>query len=321
MNELLKTTSLLFKRKVSIIGAGYVGSSIAYALMLRELAREIVLIDINSKSAIGEALDIQHGIPYMGSATVYAGDYSDCKDSDLIIITAGRNRRQNETRLDLAQDNIKIVEDVVRQLTKYYTKGVILVVTNPVDIITYKVATWTGLPNGKVFGSGCILDSSRFVKAIADFVNLNTEIINGSIVGEHGESQIPIWSKVTIAGIPIEEYCNSIGLKFTQEERDFIALSVKQMGTEIISSKGKTHFGIATCVCYLADAILNRRATISSVSSILTGEYGITDVALSLPSIISGNGIEKRIIERWDDREFEQFEKTEKQLTMILKRL
>lgn len=319
--KVFNINSYTYKRKVAIIGVGYVGASIAYALMLKELAREIVLIDINRNSAKAEALDIRHGIPYMGSAIIYDGDYSDCTDSDLIIITAGRNRRPNETRLDLAQDNIRTVEGVIELLSGYYTKGVIMIVTNPVDIITYKVAKWTGLPNGTVFGTGCILDSSRFVNAIADFVGLNTEVINGTIVGEHGEAQVPIWSRVTVAGMPIEEYCASVGLNFTQEEKKKIEQSVKQMGTEIIKYKGKTHYGIATCVCYLADAILNRRVTISSVSSELQGEYGAYNIALSLPSIIGGNGVEKRIVERWDDSEFEQFKTSEKKLAEVFKRL
>jgi L-lactate dehydrogenase len=219
----------------------------------------------------------------------------------------------------MAQDNIMIANDVVSQLNKYYTKGVILVVSNPVDIITYKIAQWTGLPNGMVFGTGCILDSSRFVNAIADYVGLNIEIINGTIAGEHGETQIPIWSKVTVAGMPIEEYCSTVGLKFNQDEKNKIALNVKQMGTEIIASKGKTHYGIATCVCYIADAILNRRATISSVSSVLTGEYGVDNVALSLPSIIGSNGVEKRIVEHWDEKEFVLFKKSETKLLETLK--
>lgn len=319
--DLLKTTSLIYKRKVAIIGAGYVGASIAYSLMLKELAREIVLIDKNPSASRGEALDIRHGIPYMGSAIIYDGDYSDCADCDLIIITAGRNRRPNESRLDMAQDNISFAKDVVNKLLKHYTKGVILVVTNPVDIVTYKIAEWAGLPNGIVFGTGCLLDSSRFVNSISDYVGLNTDVISGTIVGEHGESQIPIWSKVTVAGMPIEEYCDSVGLKFTIDEKTKIAENVKRMGTEIISCKGKTHYGIATCVCFIADAILNRRATISSVCSVLTGEYGVNKVALSLPSIIGGNGVEKRIIERWSDNEFQQFKNSENQLTLMLERL
>lgn len=321
MQYKIDITNCEYKRKVAIIGVGYVGSSIAYALMLKELAREIVLIDANRANGEGEALDIRHGIPYMGSAIIYDGDYSDCKDSDLIIITAGRNRRQNESRLDMAKDNIKIADDVTRNLFNYYTKGVILVVSNPVDIITYKIASWTGLENGMVFGTGCILDSSRLVNVIADYLGLSTNVINGMVVGEHGDTQTTIWSKVTVAGIPIDDYCSSVGLNFTQIEKSEIECKVKQMGTEIISRKGKTHYGIATCVCYIADAILNRRPTICSVSSVLTNEYGIEGIALSLPSIIGRNGVEKRIVEQWENIELQQFFKSEKQLRATLENI
>ena len=179
-------------RKVAIIGAGYVGASIAYALTLKDLAREIVLIDVNNTKAKGEALDIQHGIPYMGSSSVRAGSYDDCADCDLIIITAGRNRFPTESRLDMINDNILIMKGVVDKLSKHYTKGVILIVSNPVDILTYKCDEWMGLPNGKILGTGCILDTSRLIRAISSYTNLNIESIKCNIVGEHGESQFPV---------------------------------------------------------------------------------------------------------------------------------
>ena len=164
-------------RKVAIVGAGYVGASIAYALTIRDLASEIVLIDIDEDKAHGEALDIQHGMPYMGTSAVRSGDYSDCKNCDLIIITAGRNRRVGEERLDMIYDNIGTLKDVVDKIKPYYTHSVILVVSNPVDILTYKVAEWMDLPNGKVFGTGCILDTSRLVRSIANYTKINTEAI------------------------------------------------------------------------------------------------------------------------------------------------
>lgn len=307
------------KRKISIIGAGYVGSTIAYALMMKELASEIVLIDINKKSAKGEVLDIRHGIPYMGSTTIHDGDYEDSKNSDLIIITAGRNRKSNETRLEMVEENLKIVREVIDKLSGYYTKGVIMIVSNPVDIITLKVAQWMDLPNGTVFGTGCILDTSRFVSVLAEFLGLNIEVINGLIVGEHGESQIPVWTKVTVEGRPIEQYCDAVSIKFTEVEKNMIAQKVKQMGTEIISNKGKTHYGIATCVCYLADAMLNRKSIIASVTSVLQGEYGVHDLALSLPSIIGRNGVEKRIVEKLDNHEMQLFRDSEKRLLLTIK--
>ena len=180
------------KRKIAIVGAGYVGSSIAYALAVKDIAREIVLIDINRSKADGEANDIRHGIPSMGIVDLYSGDYSECADSDLIIITTGRGRRPGETRLDLAIENTRILKGVIDSIQKYYTHGVIMVVSNPVDILTYKTAEWMQLFNGMVFGTGCILDTSRLIRRIGDYLKLSTGIINGYVIGEHGDRQIPV---------------------------------------------------------------------------------------------------------------------------------
>ncbi len=298
-----KIYAAIDNRKVAIIGSGYVGASIAYALTIRDLASEIVLVDSDSRKATGEALDIQHGIPYMGTSAVRAGDYSDCKNCDLIIITAGRNRRVGEDRLDMISDNIGTIRDVVENIRPYYTHGVILIVSNPVDILTYKCAQWMDLPNGKVFGTGCILDTSRLVRSIANYTNLNIEAIKCNIVGEHGMSQFPVWSRLSIAGIPMNEYCSNVGLPWGEEERDRIYNQVKNMGAEIIADKGKTHYGIATCVCSLADAVLNQRLTVAPVSSPLQGEYGIENVSLSIPSIVGVNGVEHRLEEKWTNEE------------------
>ncbi len=293
-------------RKVAIVGAGFVGSSIAYALTIRNLASQIVLIDVNPEKAAGEAKDIQHGIPYMGTSSVVAGDYSDCKNCDLIIITAGRARRTGETRLDMISDNIGIMKQVVEQIKPYYTHGVIMVVSNPVDILTYKVAEWMDLPNGKVFGTGCILDTSRLIRAIADYTDINIEAIKCNIVGEHGDTQFPLWSRLSIAGIPMDEYCENVGLEWGEEEKNELYTTVKNMGAEIIGAKGRTHYGIATCVCSLADAVLNQRLTIAPVSSPMRGEYGIRDVAISVPSIVGVNGVERRLEEKLTADELEK---------------
>ena len=169
------------RKKVAIVGAGYVGASIAYALTLRDLAQEIVLIDLDTNKAWGEATDIQHGIPYMGECSVRVGEYADCADCDLIIITAGRNRRPGETRLNMISDNRKIMEGVVAEIKKYYTHSVIMVVSNPVDVMVSLCAQGMGLPDGMVFGTGCTLDTSRMIRVIADYVGLNTAVINGYI--------------------------------------------------------------------------------------------------------------------------------------------
>lgn len=294
-------------RKAVVIGAGFVGASIAYALALRDIAREIVLIDINREKAEGEVTDIRHGIPSMGTADLYAGGYKDCADCDLIIITAGRNRRSGESRLDMAGENVKILRDVIESIRTHYTRGCILVISNPVDILTYKANDWMGLPDGMVFGTGCMLDSSRFVRTVADYVGLSTGVVNGYLVGEHGDGQVPVWSRVTVGGIPVEEYCREASLPWNAQVRDGIAGRTREMGMEIIRAKGRTHYGIATCVCQLADAVINQRPTIVSVSSVLRGEHGVRDVALSVPSVVGPSGVRQRIRERWEPEEYRRF--------------
>ena len=280
-----------FNKKVAIIGSGYVGAGIAYSMMIKDIAREIVLIDVKDDVSNAEMLDIRHGITNMGSANIYCGDYSDIVDCDLIIVTAGRNRHLDESRLDLAKDNIAISNNVIKEIKKYYNQGVILIVANPVDILTYHYAKQLNLPKGRIFGTGCILDSSRFVNILSDYLNLSSEFINAMIIGEHGNSQIPLWSEISVANISLEEFCKVENIELNEEIKNKIASKVVNMGTEIIKGKGKTYYGISTCVCHIADAILNRRIITASVSSVLNGELGFNNVALSVPCLIDYNGI------------------------------
>lgn len=289
--------------KVGIIGSGFVGASIAYALTVKNLSREIVLVDEQREKAVGEALDIQHGIPFIGISNIYAGDWQDCSDCGLIIICAGRGRKPGESRRDLAGDNIRIMHDIVRQIRPYYNGCPVMMVSNPNDILTFEVDRLLGMNNGVVFGTGCILDSSRFVSVMARKLSIDTDTVRGFVVGEHGEEQFPLWSRVSVAGIPLEEYCRNIGMNWTEDDKKYVAKRVLFMGADIIAKKGKTHYGIATCVCFLTDVILNKRQNIASVTSPLHGEYGINGVALSLPSIIGANGVEKRLEEHWSDSE------------------
>lgn len=311
----------MINRKVAIIGAGFTGASIAYALTMKDLADEIILIDQNREAAQGEALDIRHGISFMGTAYVREGNYQDCKNCHLIIITAGRNRRPGETRLDLTDENIQIVKRICDQIQPYYTNSVIMIITNPVDLITTFVTEYLNLPDGRVFSTGCLLDTSRLISQVADHIGLKTETIRGFIAGEHGEGQVPIWSRFSVAGEPIEEYCENTNIPWNTDIRESIQTRVKQMGAIIIADKGRTHYGIATCVCALVDAILNRRATVSCVSSVLRGEYGLTGIAVSVPSIIDGNGIQKRLVEKWTPGEVKQFRQSAERLKDQAKRI
>ena len=293
-------------KRISVIGAGYVGATIAYALDLKGIANDIVLIDTNEDKARAEADDIRHGIAAMGESAVRAGSYADCADCDLIIITAGRNRLPNESRLDMIQDNIGIMKDVSDEIARYYTRGAVMIVSNPVDILTYYCDRRLGLPNGTVVGTGCILDTSRLVRAAADYFNIRAAAVNGYVIGEHGESQVPVWSAMKVSGVAVEEYCLKKHLKWDASIKATIQTRVKNLGTNIISAKGRTHYGIATCVCMLADAIINHKNVIASVSSPLTGEYGIDGVALSLPSKLCKNGVAERIITELEGQELEK---------------
>lgn len=296
--------------KVSIIGAGNVGASIAYALMLKDVTGEIILIDVNKNQAQAEVLDIRHGVAQIPYTKITAGDFCDIKDSDLIIITAGRNRRPNETRLDMAKDNIQIAKSVADEIKKYYTKGIVLVVSNPVDVITYKMIDWLNLPRAKVFGSGCILDSSRFSAVLADYLGITPESVDAYVIGEHGESQVPLWSKVKVNGLSLEEYCKASGIEFGDEQRNSLSQKVLSMGTEIIKGKGKTNYGIATCVCAIANSILNNQKIVASVCVSFSGEYNIEDVAMSLPCVISSSGVEEILSERLSDDEYAKLQKS-----------
>lgn len=305
--------------KIAIIGVGYVGASICYALMLKTLAREIVLIDSNPQKAKGEAMDIAHGIPYMGNSKVYTGDYADCCDCDMIIITAGRNRKPGQERTDLVDENTTILHQISLDIKKYYNGGVILVVSNPVDIMTYKVAQWMGLPNGMVFGTGCILDTSRLIRQLAEYVEISIDNIQATVIGEHGVRQCPIWSRVTVANIPIDEYCKTSGIEWDELVRQKILMNIQTMGAEIIKRKERTHYGISTCVAYLVDAVMNDRKIVASVSSVLQGEYGIYDVSLSVPSVIGKNGIEKHLTEKWEQNDIDFLINCSEQMKTFIK--
>lgn len=293
-------------RKVSIIGAGFVGTSIAYALMLKECADTIVLIDRNREKADAEVFDIKHGMSFVKNINISAGQFSDIADSDLIVVTCGRNRRANETRLDMVADNLAIAETVACEINKHYNKGLVLIVSNPVDIFTYKMTELLSIPKEMVFGSGCILDVSRFSSVLAGYLHVNPACINAGIIGEHGDSQVVLWSKTTVDGRPAEEYCAKIGLPLSAAEKRRIEQQLIDMGTDIIKGKGRTHYGIATCVCHLADMILNGQTVIACVSSVLDGEYGLNDIAISLPCKINRYGVAKLSEENLYIDEFEK---------------
>lgn len=306
------------KSKVAIIGAGFVGAASAYAIALKKVCSELVLIDVNADKAIGEAADIAHGLPFLGSMDVYAGDYSCVRDCDVIVITAGANRKVGETRLDLAKKNTAIAKEITESIMKYYNGGVILVVANPVDILTYMISKWTGLPKGMVLGSGTTLDTIRLRSALASLTDIDCTNIHGYIIGEHGDSQVPVWSNTHIAGIEISDYCRNNGITFNDDVKSNILNEIKKGGADIIKRKGATYYGVAVCVATLVDSLLRDSDTIRTVSTILDGEFGVSDVALSLPTIIGSSGAKKVLLPNITDEELCLFRKSAEACKAVL---
>ena len=306
------------RSKVAIIGAGFVGSSAAFALSLNQIANEMVLIDVFKDKAAGEAMDINHGLSFLGQMSVYQGDYSDCADCDAIIITAGANRKPGETRIDLAKKNVAIAKEITNNIMKYYTRGVILVVSNPVDILTYKIQKWSGLPNGRVLGTGTVLDSSRFRYLLSKRFDVDVRNVHGYIIGEHGDSQLPLWSATHIAGKNINEYLEDPSYNFTNEEKLAIVEDIKGAGAEIIKKKGATYYAIAVTINTILESLLKNQNTIRTVCSVINGKYGIEDVALSLPAIVNSNGVKDIVDLKLTIEELSALKYSAEQLKSIL---
>ncbi len=306
------------KAKVAIIGAGFVGAASAYAIALKKVCSELVLIDVNTDKAIGEAADIAHGLPFIGSMDVYAGDYSCVKDCDVIVVAAGANRKVGETRLDLAKKNTAIAKSVTTEIMKHYNGGVILVVANPVDILTYMITKWTALPKGMVLGSGTTLDTIRFRSALAKLADIDAINVHGYIIGEHGDSQVPLWSNTHVAGIEIADYCKSNGIELTDQVKTDVLEDIKTGGAQIIKRKGATYYGIAVCVATLVDSLLRDSDTIRTVSTVLDGEFGVSDVSLSLPTIIGSNGAKKVLVPNITDEEIQLFRESAEACKAVL---
>lgn len=283
------------KSKIAIIGAGFVGAAAAYNISINQTVSEIVLIEVNKEKAMGEALDINHGLCHIAQMDIHAGSYDECAECDIIVITAGLSRKPGETRLDLAAKNIPIAKEITANIMKNYVNSVILVVANPADILTYLIQQWSGLPAGRVFGSGTSLDSARFRYYLAQKLKVDVANVHGYVIGEHGDAQIPLWSATQIAGQNVDEYCHAMGISFTDKDKAEIASKTKTGGADVIKLKGATYFAIAGTIENIVEAVINDKNSIKTVASLVNGPYGIEDVSLSLPSVISKQGVTKII--------------------------
>ncbi len=286
----------MFRGKVVVIGAGAVGSTTAYTLMLGGLFQEIVLIDINKDKAEGDALDMAHGVSLVKPVSVIAGSYSDCKDADIVIITAGAPQKGGQTRLELLKDNLELYKKIIKRTMEYAPGDVILMpVSNPVDILTYMAYKISGLPKNQVLGSGTVLDTSRLKYMISRQTGVDARNCHTYIIGEHGDSEVAAWSVTNIGGMTMNEFCKYTG-RCTLNDLDTMYTKVKNSAYEIIKKKGATYYAIAVAVARICECIAGDENSILTVSGIFEGEYDIKDVALSVPTIVNGNGIE-RILE------------------------
>lgn len=282
-------------RKVAIIGCGFVGSASAFALMQSGLFKEIVLIDVDKKKAEGEAMDISDGIPYVRHMNVYAGDYDDIVDAYIIIITAGAGQKPGETRLDLVNKNIAIFKSIIPEISKRDCQGILLVVANPVDILTEVALKLSGFSENRVMGSGTVLDTARLKYKLGQQLEVDSRSVHAFIIGEHGDSEIAAWSSANISGIELDKFCEMRDYCEYEKATREIAERVKNSAYEIIDRKQATYYGIAMAVKRICEVIVRDEKSILPVSSMLHGEYGIKDVVLSMPTIVGKNGIEKLV--------------------------
>lgn len=286
--------------KITVIGTGSVGSTIAYTLTISGIASEIVMIDINGEKAIGEALDIRQGTPFCNPCSIYAGSYEDAAGSDIVVITSGVARKPGQSRLDLAQTNVNVIKSIAPQITKYAPDAIYVIVSNPVDVLTYVFHKYTNIPENRIIGSGTILDTARLRSRLAEVCSVNQKNVHAYVLGEHGDSSFIPWSLANISNVPVEDY-NKVVLgpdadKIIDLNHEDLEEYVRKSGAEVIQRKGATFYAVSMSVCHLCKCILNGIDTTLTVSTMLHGEYGIDDVCLSILSIVGKDGAHSKIM-------------------------
>lgn len=305
--------------KISIIGSGFVGSTTAFAIMDAGLVSDIVLVDINRDKSEAEAMDLTHGAAFVKTVNITAGILEDTVGSDLIIITAGIGPKPGESRLDILNKNIPIFKDIVPKLAQFSPEAIFLVVSNPVDILTYITYKFSGFPSHRVIGSGTVLDTSRFKSILSKQFSIDARNIHAYIIGEHGDSEIAAWSTIKIAGMGIDEYCKIDKLDYNEEFKTFITDEVKHAAYEIINRKGYTNYAVALAVRRITEAILGDEQSILTVSGLQNGESSLNDVYIAMPSIVGRNGIRKILPIPLSEDEFKKLNDSANLLREIIK--
>lgn len=304
-------------RKAAIIGCGFVGAASAFCLMQSGLFSELVLLDADRDKAEGEALDVAHGIPFASPMKIYAGDYDDIADAAIIIVTAGANQKPGETRLDLVQKNVGIFRSIIPEIAKRNYQGILLIVSNPVDILTYAAIQLSGMPEHRVIGSGTVLDTARFKYQLGEHLSIDPRSIHAFIIGEHGDSEIAAWSSANVSGIPIHDICEMRGFYDHEDAMREIAETVKNSAYEIIAKKKATYYGIAMSVRRICEAIVRNEKSILPLSVMLHGQYGLENVVLSMPAIVGSDGVETTVPIELNQEEQEKLKQSAQALGKI----
>jgi len=282
-----------YPRKVAVVGAGKVGSTFAYALLLNGLVGEIVLIDIDRERAEGEAMDLNHAMPLSHPTRIWAGDYPDCAKADVVVVAAGTAQRPGETRLNLVKRNAAIFKDIIPRITAYNTTGILLIATNPVDVLSYVAWKASEFPSQRVIGSGTVLDTARFRYLLSEHLGVDPRNVHAHVIGEHGDSEVPVWSLATVAGMRLDDYCRREDCDLGPEIRKHIFEQTRNAAYEIIQRKGATHYAVAVGLLRIVESILRDQRTVLAVSSLVPGYYDIEDVYLSLPAVVDRGGVER----------------------------
>ena len=309
--------------KITVIGTGSVGSTIAYTLTATNIASEIVMIDVNDKKAMGEALDIRQGTPFCAPCSIYAGSYVDAKDSDIVIITSGVARKPGQTRLDLAQINVDILKSIIPQITKYAPDATYVIVSNPVDILTYTFCKCSGIPEERIIGSGTILDTARLRSRLAEYFTISQHNVHAYVLGEHGDTSVIPWSTANISNVPVLDYSKSFirpeGLIVPDLSVEEVENYVRKSGARVIERKGATFYAVSMSVCHICKCLLSGIDTTMTVSTMLHGEYGIDDVCLSLLTVVGRKGAHSKVMIPLTDSEIKDLQNSAESLKNIIR--
>lgn len=310
--------------KIAIIGTGSVGSTIAYTLTVMGIASEIVMIDINGEKALGEAMDIRQGTPFCSPCSVYAGDYADAKDAKIVILTSGVARKPGQSRLELAQTNVNITKQIIPQITKYAPDATYIIVSNPVDVLTYTFNKLSGIPENRIIGSGTILDTSRLRARMSEYYGMSQQNVHAYVFGEHGDSSFIPWSLANIANVPIDQ-CQSLlpaeGNPLPTLDHEEIEQYVRKSGGSIIARKGATFYAVSLSVCHIVKCLLTGLDTTMTISTMMHGEYGIEDVCLSTLNMVGDNGIRGKVNVPLTDEEIAKLQYSAQTLKEVINNL